>query len=81
MAEIGQALLERYEALVQKTARDKERTDEKVILRLPIRSDIQHNQLQESAANLERANTTHMQRYKEVTRANEALEKVRPIQA
>jgi hypothetical protein len=35
-AEIGQALLEKHEALVQKNARDKERADAKVRLTLSL---------------------------------------------
>lgn len=74
IAEIGTALLQRYEALELKHTRAEHQVE---IKRKALADSLRH------VANLERANTTHLSKYAELSRAFEALEKVgiaRPIQ-
>ncbi|ORY28284.1 hypothetical protein BCR39DRAFT_206519 [Naematelia encephala] len=68
--EIGNALLQRYEALEKKYQREVEKFEHQL--------EVKRTALAESVRrvnNLEKANTTHLQKYAEMSRKNEALEK------
>jgi tRNA/tmRNA/rRNA uracil-C5-methylase (TrmA/RlmC/RlmD family) len=66
-AEIGTALLQRCEALELKHTRAEHQVE---IKRKALADSLRH------VANLERANTTHLAKYAELSHAGEALEKV-----
>ncbi|WVW82888.1 hypothetical protein I302_104901 [Kwoniella bestiolae CBS 10118] len=68
--EIGNALLQRYEALERKYQREVEKYENQL--------QVKRNALVESVKkvnNLEKANTQHLQKFAEISKKNEALEK------